>query len=155
MGAIKNYLISITAAAMVAGVVTGITKKSGSVSSIIKLLAGLFLTVTILYPILDIRINELQFYFEQMSLDADYAASIGKNAAEDEIKQRITESASAYILEKANNLGVDLQVEVILQDLVPCAVWISGPVSPHAKLQLSNFITTNLGISLEDQRWVG
>ena len=155
MGSIKDYLISITAAAIIAGIVTSITKKSTSISSIIKLLAGLFMAVTVLYPFLDIRINELQFYFEQMSLDADFAAGIGKKAAEDEMKQRITEKASAYILEKAYSLGADLNVEVLLEDLVPCAVQISGPVSPYAKQQLSYFITTNLGISLEDQRWIG
>lgn len=155
MDAIRNYLISITAAAMIAGIVTGITKKSGSISSIIRLLAGLFMTVTILHPILDIRISKLQIYLEQLSFDADHAADIGKKAAEDEIKQRIAEKACAYILEKANDLGADLQVKVMLHDLAPCAVRISGPVSPYAKQQLSNYITTNLGISLEDQQWTG
>ena len=155
MGSIKDYLISITAAAIITGIVTSITNKSTSISSIIKLLAGLFMAVTVLYPFLDVQINELQFYFEQMSLDADFAAGIGKKAAEDEMKQRITEETSAYILEKANSLGADLKVEVLLEDLIPCAVQISGPVSPYAKQQLSHFITTNLGISLEDQRWIG
>ena len=155
MNAIRDYLISVTAAALISGIVIGISKKSGSISTIVKLLAGLFMTVTVLYPIVDIRLSEAQFYWEQLSLDADYAASIGKNAAEQEIKQIITDRSCAYVLKKANELGADIQIEIILEDLIPDSVRISGAVSPYVKQQLSNYIATNLGIPLEDQLWTG
>ena len=155
MGAVKEYLISITAAAIISGIVTGLTKKSGSISAIIRLLSGLFMAVTILYPFIDLRLDEFQFYLDQMSLDAGSAADFGKDAAETEIKQIITERSRAYILEKANALGADLEIEVFLQDRIPASVQISGAVSPYAKLQLSQYITANLGISPEDQLWIG
>lgn len=155
MGGIKDYLISITAAAMIAGIITGIAKKSGGISSIMKLLCGLFLTVTVLHPVAGISFNRIQLYLDQMSVDADFAANIGNDAANKEMKQYITERSCAYILEKANALGASLDIEIILEDLIPCAVEISGPVSPYAKQQLSNYIEENLGISLEDQRWIG
>ena len=155
MEALRDYLISITSAALISGIVIGITKKSGSISSIVKLLAGLFMTVTVLHPLVDIRLSEAQFYWEQLSLDGDCTAAIGKTAAESEMKQIISDRSNAYILEKASELGADIQVEVLLKDLMPDAVKISGAVSPYAKQQLSKYITTNLGIPLEDQNWIG
>lgn len=155
MDAIKDYLISITAAAIITGIVTGITKKSGSISAMIRLLSGLFMAVTILYPVVDIQFSSLRPYLDQMSIDGDYAADLGKKAAEEEMKQFITERSCAYILDKAAAFGADLEVEVYLQDFVPCGVQISGAVSPYAKQQISQYISSNLGISLEEQRWIG
>lgn len=155
MDAVKDYLISIVAASLVAGIATGITKKSGSISSMVRLLAGLFLTVTVMQPIVNISFGNLQLYLDQTSADADHAAGIGRNTAETEVKQVIIERSCAYILEKANALGADISVEVVLDDFIPSAVEICGAVSPNAKQQISNYITTNLGISTEDQQWIG
>ena len=155
MNAIRDYLISIAAVSMITGIVVGITKRSGTVSAIVKLLAGLFVSVTVLYPLVDIRLSGAQYYFEQLSIDADGAASAGQFAAEVEMKELILERCRTYICEKAKTLGADIEVDIYLDDLVPSSVQISGAVSPHVKQQLSNYITTNLGISLEDQQWIG
>lgn len=152
---IRNYLLSVVAAAMIAGIVTGITKNCGSIASIIKMLAGLFLTLTILHPIIDIPFDHFQLYVDQLSFDAENAVNEGKTKTEDEMKEFITERTGAYILEKATTLGADVSVEVILDGLVPYSVRISGAVSPYAKQQISNYITANLGIQTEDQQWVG
>lgn len=155
MDGIKDYLISIAAAAIITGIIVGITKKSGAISSIVKLLAGLFMTVTVLHPLVDIRLSEALDYFESLSIDADTAVQVGQFAAEEEMKQHIKERCSAYVLEKAKTLGADIKVEFYLDDLVPSSVQISGAVSPFTKQQLSNYITANIGISLEDQLWIG
>lgn len=155
MDAVREYLISITAAAIIAGIVTSLTKKSGSISSIVKLLAGLFMTVTILSPVIDLPLNGIQFYLDDLSSDAESVSKTGKDTAEGEIKQIITERSRAYILEKAEALGAELEVEVFLQDLIPCSVEITGAVSPFARMQLSQYIAENLGVSSEDQRWIG
>lgn len=155
MVAFRNYLISVTAAAMIAGIVIALTKKNGSISSIIKLLSGLFVAITILHPIVDLPLNDLQLRLDHVSFDSKEAVAYGKKAADEEMMQIITERSCAYIQEKANSLGADLQIEVFLQDLIPSSVQITGAVSPYAKLRLSQYIANELGISLEDQLWIG
>ncbi len=155
MDTIRDYLISITAAAIITGLAAVLTKNSGSISSIIKLLAGLFMTVTILTPIIQLPLSSFQLYLDEISYDADYASTAGKSAADEEIEKIIIERTRAYILDKADDFGAGLDVDVIVKDLIPCSVNISGPVSPSAKSQLSRYISENLGIPLEAQNWIG
>lgn len=155
MDAIRDYLISITAAAIITGLATVLTKNSGSISSIIKLLAGLFMTVTILSPIMHLPLSSFQLYLDEISYDGDHASLAGKNAADEEIEKIIIERTQAYILDKADDFGAGLEVEVLVKDLIPCSVKITGPISPLAKSQLSRYIAENLGIPLEEQNWIG
>lgn len=155
MVGVREYLTSIMTASLICGIVIGITRKTGSISSIIKLLAGLFMSITVLNPLISIRLNDAQLFWDNLTIDADHAASMGKDAALAEMNEIIIERTCAYILEKAEEYGADIQIEIDLQDLVPNSVKISGAVSPYVKQQLSKYIMTNLGISLEDQHWIG
>ena len=70
----------------------------------------------------------------------------------------IKEETEAYILDKAASLGVTLSVEVMVEDgNVPrlSGVQLSGQVSPYARQQLSTWISNDLGISKENQKWIG
>lgn len=79
----------------------------------------------------------------------------GKRFADEEIEKIIIEQTQAYILDKADDFGAGLEVEVFVKDLIPCSVSISGPISPLAKSQLSRYISENLGIPSEEQNWIG
>ena len=64
----------------------------------------------------------------------------------------------AYILDKAASLGVELEVDVLLEDMYPMApktVRLSGSVSPYVRNRLQNIIAEELGISKENQIWIG
>ena len=59
-------------------------------------------------------------------------------------------------MDKAESLGAELTVEVTLSDdelMVPCAVKLSGAISPYAKKVLSDTIAKDLGIQVEEQIW--
>ena len=155
MSVIKDYLISIAAVSMITSIILGITKKNGAVSAIVKLLAGLFVTISVLNPLIGIRLGSAQTYFEQLSINGADAANFGQFAAEEEMKELISERCQSYVYEKARSLGADIVVDVYLHELLPSSVVISGAISPNAKKQLSDYITENLGVSLEDQQWIG
>ena len=77
---------------------------------------------------------------------------MAREAERDIIKARI----QAYILDKADSFGTQLDVEVILdQDNIPTSVELRGNISPYAKAQLTGIITENLGIPKEYQLWTG
>ena len=63
----------------------------------------------------------------------------------------------AYILEKANGLGMDIHPEITLSNdnpPVPYAVTIEGMCTPFARKQLSVYLHQNLGLSEEYQTWI-
>lgn len=154
MAIIKEYLLSITAATIICTMVAGLIKKDGTISAIIKLLSGIFLTITILSPIIRFPLSNITLHVDTISADAAHTVSVGKQIASDEMKEIIISNTRTYILEKAQKLGADIEVEIYLQDLVPKSVQIIGQVSPYTKLQLSGYISEELGIAAEDQQWI-
>ena len=58
-------------------------------------------------------------------------------------------------MDKATQWEVDLAVEVSLTDITPSHVRICGSVSPYVKAALSDWIAEQLGISKEEQEWIG
>ena len=148
MEALRQYVISVVAAAMLCGIVVrlfpnGIGKHIG------KLICGLFLAYTVLSPISRVDFSKLPDFSLRCMDDAEDAAAMGENLARDSM-------AEAYILDKAADLHANLRVEVAVgEDNLPAAVTISGEASPYARRQIQAMIANDLGISKENQKWIG
>ena len=158
MEGIREYLLQITAAALVCGVVTGFLDKKGTSGALLRMLCGIFMTVTLISPILDIRLGELPELLGSFSAEADDVTKQGKEDAQASMGVIIKQQTEAYILEEAKTFGVDISVEVELNtdDIpVPCSVRIVGMVSPYGKNRLQQIIKEELGIPVEEQIWVG
>lgn len=158
MEEIRTYLISVTAASLVCGIVNTLAGKKGTISSVIKLLTGLFLALTVVRPVVDLSIPDLNSYISSINTDAQAAVADGKNMASAELSAIIKAQTQAYILDKAASLGVDMEVEVILSDgapPLPVGVILTGAVSPYAKAHLSTYLEETLGIPREAQQWTG
>lgn len=85
-------------------------------------------------------------------------ASQAAGQAEAETKRQMTaiisEEAATYILDKADALGLQLEVQVELDgNLLPWGVSLQGAASPYARSRLSSQIETELGIPKERQVW--
>ena len=150
---IKSYFISVCAAAIICAVLSMLVSSKGSTAMLIKLLSGLFMMYTLLSPLLSMRLREFTQYCENLSLYADSAVSEGLLLAQTERETLIIQQLEAYILRKADSLGAELSVEILLSDGIPDTVNISGTVSPYVKSQLSKWISDNLGIIAEAQYW--
>jgi len=158
MEGLKAYLISVTAASIICGIVNALAGKRGAVSSVLKLLTGLFLALTVIRPVIRLSLSEIELYLDSISTKADAAVADGEIVASRELASIIKAETEAYILDKAASLGVDLQVDVILSDNappLPVEVLLIGAASPYAKAQLSAMIADELGIPKEAQRWTG
>ena len=152
MDAIRRYVITLTAAAMLCALVKAITAGRKGQEKILSLVCGIFLLATALGPLL--RLPDLSDPTAQVQAEADRMAS----QAEDETKRQmaaiISEEAASYILDKADALGLQLEVQVELDaELLPCGVRLQGAASPYARSQLSGQIETELGIPKERQVW--
>lgn len=155
MEAVRQYIISVTAAAMLCGILTALVGGK-HIKPVWKLIAGIFLTLTAVRPLADIDLNAVPALAEVYSLQAEDAVSAGETMMVSQTQAIIKSRLEAYILDKAKAMGVTLTAEVSLNEhSLPVAVRLSGDVSPGAKSRLQSIIATDLAIPKEAQTWGG
>lgn len=154
MAGIKNYLLTVTAAAILCSILVRVAGKKGTAPAIIRLLSGLFMTATVLSPLITLELDRFADYTGGLSQQASQIAQEGTQMARQEMETIIISQTESYIQEKASALGVTLEVQVILNNQIPDRVMLSGAISPGAKVHLTAWITNNLGIPPEAQEWI-
>ena len=156
MSGIKAYVFRIVIAAIVCGIASSLLKEKTASGKIVNLLCGIIMAITILSPVVSISFKKITSYYSSISYDAAQYVNDGKMAAQESIADIIKSQTEAYILDKANSLGLQISVEVELDDSnnsVPCGAVITGAVSPYAKGSLEAYMQEQLGIPKENQQW--
>lgn len=154
MDVIRQYFLSVVTAAVFCGIVNSLTKKRTS-QAVVKLLAGIFLTFTVIRPLAQLDLEDVKL--PSFTDDAQYAALEGEILARETMVDIIKSETEAYILDKAGALDAELSVEVFLskEDTpIPVSVRLSGSISPYGKQRLQAIISSDLGIPEEDQLWM-
>ena len=154
---IGKYLLSIVGAALLCGIATNLLGDKGALGAAVKLLAGIYMTLTVIAPWGQFSLDEVTDLKEQITADGEQITLSGQNAARDAMAESIIASTRTYILDKAESLGAELTVEVMLDDSqipVPNGVRIRGNISPYNREKLSSIIETDLGIPTEAQIWM-
>lgn len=157
MEEVRKYIISVTAAALLCGIITGIIGKKGSYCAIIKLLSGLFLAYTVIAPWTKIRLADFSNFTDDLSAEAEQYVQDGIIYAYSESAAIIKTKTEAYILDKAASMGLDIEVEVKLGSSdppLPESAIIKGSVSPYAKEMLQVWFYNDLGIPKENLLWI-
>ena len=158
MEQIREYLIGVTVAAILCGIVTSISGEKGFLGSVMKLLTGLLMALTLVSPWVTISLNNLFGWTEDIQTNAGSITQEGQSSGEETYRRVIKERLEAYILDEARELGADLSVAVTLSQEgtpVPVAAELTGNVSPYLKQRLTLFLSSELGIEKEDQIWLG
>lgn len=154
MESVKRYLLSVICAAIACAIVASMTDKKGAKGSLVKLITGTFLVVTVISPIASLKIEELAIFTADIQEDAASAAAMGQEMAEESMAAYIKAETEAYILDKATTLNAVVTAEVILgEDLNPESVILTGEIAPYARFRLESILTEDLGISKENQQW--
>ena len=151
------YVLTITAAAILAGILSSFLDKNTTSGALVKMAAGLFLLFAVLGPVAGWNPANLTDFTAGLTSDGDQAAAEGENLVREAMGDIIKEKTEAYIQEEAKKMGVDISVEVKLSESEPPKpdqVIITGIVSPYKKNVLSQYISDNLGISWEKQKWI-
>lgn len=158
MGEIREYLLRIVVCGVVCGIAVGLTGNSGASGKMVKLITGICMLITVINPIMQIRIDDWGAFLGGISADAEAFVEQGENVSAAALEEIIKAKTQAYILDKADSFGASLSVEIGLTDEQypkPDSVRISGSISPYGKKQLQSIISNDLGIALEDQVWIG
>lgn len=154
MEALRQYIISVTAAGLICGVVTGLFP-NGTGAAIMKLVCGVFLSYAVLAPVTQMDLGELAAQSWAVA-DGSDAVATGESLSQEARGQFIKQRLEAYILDKASSLGLELQAEVTLEDgQLPTAVKLTGQAAPYQRKQLERILALELGIAKENQQWTG
>ena len=156
MSHLANYVLSVIAASVIVAIICTLLRNHGGVTSIIKLVCGLFLTFVVINPLIKLDFSGINDYLDSFTLEGLEAASVGENMAREGERDIIISRVQAYILDKADSFGAQLNVEVVLdQDNIPVSVELNGNISPYAKAQMADILARDLGITKEHQLWIG
>ena len=148
--------MSIIVAAILCAVIKGFVGEKTATGKIANLLCSVLMAITMIAPLKDINFYNIPSFFNTLSSDADEFIQDGESMAEKSLTDIIKAQTEAYILDKADRMGLDISVEVELDDKnsnAPDRVTVKGKLSPYAKEVLSSFLQDDLGIAKEKQQW--
>ena len=153
-----GYILSVAAVGLFGAVFSQLSASRKN-RELLRLLCGMFLILAIFRPIYRFRMPELADLTGSFRRDAEAAASQGQEASRQALEAGIAERTGAYILEQAAALTDNkLTVQVALTEdspPIPRQVTVSGEISPEAREVLSQWMEENLGLSREQQLWIG
>lgn len=157
MEGVREYLLSVTAGAMLCGILGSLMGDKGSLSGLYRLISGLFLCFVVISPLADISFTDLNDFAGDILSQGNGAAREGEEAQEQMLRQIITDETRAYIMDKARSYGAEIQVDLTLSEdspPIPDGCTIRGNVSPYVRQQLKKILVTDLGIPEEGQIWI-
>lgn len=152
---LAEYIISVSAAALVCGILNSMMPK-GAAKEVLKLVSGLFLVFCVISPVSNLRLPELADIGESIREEAATAVADGEEMATESVRDSISQQLEAYILDKASSMGLDIEVEVFLKQddsFLPESVTIRGSAAQQQKKELLEELTDALGITQEDITW--
>lgn len=156
MQGIREYLLCVLVASILCAIIRTLVKTKGTLHTMVKLVTGLLLVITLLSPFEKVRGFSLPQLIEPYSNAANDAVTAGKAMAEEATAEIIKDNIETYIMDKAAYLGMSVSVEVVLSYEPiphPVSVALSGTGSPYAKNRLSKYISQDLGIPEDAQTW--
>lgn len=156
MDNIRQYILSVITAALICGIVNAWITGKGTYTAAIKIVCGLFLTVTIISPLAKIEISDPELYFNRLSEEAEAASAAGTLWNTETKAAFMKDNLEKLVLEKSMSMNLKITTDITVDDtsMLPTEITISGTISPYAKRVLSQFIQDNLGIPEEDQNWM-
>ena len=157
MESIKQYLITVISAAMLCSLAITFAGNRGAHSKLIKLIAGLFVTICVISPTIKLQFEDISSYFASLYSDAAQYTSLGQEQYTESTAAIIKSKLETYILDKAAGMNAVITVQLTMsQDntFMPESVQLSGSVAPYTKQRMEQVIANELGIPKEKQMWI-
>lgn len=155
MGALREWLLSVTAAAILCALAQGLIPP-GPVRRVGRLTAGLVMAAALLAPLASLRGVEPEQWLESWQPQEEVQ---GLEEQRDEtMKSIIEEECSAYIVDKAAQLGAVCEVQVVCSSegegvFLPWQITVTGDLPPGQQQQLTQQIQEDLGVPPERQQY--
>ncbi len=156
MQGIKSYLLSLVAASLLCALARALLPK-GAARRALSIGCALLLALTALRPLTKLNLESFSAALSRVKTDAESARSGVRLQNNDLVCTIIKQQCEAYISDKAEQLGLALQVSVSVGDAGayphPTAVTLVGAATPQQQSALTQDIENNLAIPKEAQTW--
>jgi len=155
---VRSWVIGLTGMSLITAVVLTLTPK-GKVRRVVTLVCGLGMIIVLIGPILDFDYDSFALYTSDSSVDLESFGTNLEEANEKLTRSIIQERTAAYILDKAESIGVsDAQFTVNTRmdeegTWYPWEVTAEGTFTQSQKLELVSYMTGEIGIPEERQYW--
>ncbi|MGI5963619.1 MAG: hypothetical protein ACOX7N_07905 [Lawsonibacter sp.] len=158
MGSIKEWLLAIFAACVVCAIGERLMPE-GPVKRVGVLVCGLVLLCAILSGVGTLNLEEGQAWVEESFTQLAQGKQELKEQVDEGMKSIIEEQFAAYIVDKATEMGLTCQAEVICRDTgegiyVPDSTQVMGTFSEEEYSRLMECICTDLGVPEERQSYI-
>ncbi len=152
----KNYLFSVAAVSLL-GALLAVLIPEGGARRTVRFGCGILTALVTLSPLVELDYDDIAKQLAQLRLESE-AARTGVEVQNRELQARIiSEQAAAYIWDKADSLGLALEIEVETADrgsgLYPYSASLHGTCGVADRAVLSRYIEQNLAIPAERQVW--
>ena len=156
MDAVRRYLFSLCAAALLCSLVRALVPK-GRMKSICSLLCGVFLAMTALSGLAGWQLTDVAEELTKMRIAAEEARTGVEIGNREALSAIIKSKTEAYIWDKAQELDLSVSIEVMVEAdgsyPYPSGVQITGAFTPQQRKTLEAYIEENLAIGKERQIW--
>lgn len=154
---IRTWLISVTAAAIVIAAAENLMP-DGAVKKIGKLTGGLLLIVAILQPIKQLDFETMSDILTEYRIESQGSSKTLEIENQSIMKMIIEEETSAYVQNKANELGIRCNAETTCKvdesgNIYPVSMVIYGDLTQEQKAMLTRLIEGNLAIPEDSVRY--
>ena len=148
----RTWLFGIVAASMALTILYALLPK-GAILTAAKCAGSLILILVMLRPLVTLRVEDLEFSYDVWEeKTTEQTEQLEQNNLR-EMEARIEDACSAYISEKAAQLGLTVKAEVLceVRDGVPFPAEVTLDTPYHE--MLSDTIAADLDIPYDKQHW--
>lgn len=154
MNAVKTYLMTVVAGALVCALIQALCGGRGTAGKLASLCCGVFLLLCAFSPLLHLELPALGEVWLPYRQEAQAVTAQAEKQAKAQTAALIVRRAEAYISDRAAALGTEVSVRVELDETgLPCGAEITGAVSPYVKARLCDLLKSDLGLDPEALRW--
>ena len=153
----RGFLLALTAAAVVVSLLQSLLPK-GTARRIAVFAGGLVMILAVMSPLMDLNEHTLTRIISDVLVEHEAMETGIRTENREVLSSIIKDRTEAYILDKAEESGLSLQVEVELDESdypCPIGVKLKGEYTDDQRKHLTAVIEHDLGISEDSQQWDG
>jgi len=155
---IRNWVLGLTAASFITGIAMAIAPKGRSRAAT-ALVSGLVTIVVLIAPILDFDHTAYMQDFVETEVSVTLRTEEMENASKSLQARIISERSIAYILDKAESVGLpnlDIRIQTKAGAdgfVVPYAIYLTGEYTLEQRRTLEAYLVGTFGIPIQRQTW--
>lgn len=157
MASLRGYLLAVCAACILVALLQAMAPGKGTGRSL-KLAGSLVILLVVIGPVVGVRTGTLTQLVEQAVKNLPQLQQVTTDDSEARISAIITERCTAYIWDKAEELGMTVAVELELSAgggwPAPVRAVLRGRWTDRQQQALAEILERDLGISRQEQEWL-